>query len=76
MCRGRKSRKTCLRPPRPDTLLIHMTGGDAMQVSITIKASAEEFLDIIQATTRQGGERTEEVMRDGDEGGDTERETA
>jgi|GEM_PF-2766443 len=49
-----------------------------MQVSITIRATAEEFLDIIQATTRQGGERTEEVMRDGDERteGDAARETA
>lgn len=49
-----------------------------MQVSITIKATPAEFLDIIQATTTRqgGGERTEEVMRDGDEGDDTERATA
>lgn len=36
-----------------------------MQVSINIKATTAEFLDIIQATRQ--GERTEEVMRDGDE---------
>ena len=50
-----------------------MTGGDAMQVAITIKATTAEFLDIIQATTTRqgGGERTErEVMRDGDESGE------
>lgn len=47
-----------------------------MQVAITIKATAREFFDIIQATRQ--GERTEEVMRDGDERteGDTARAEA